>query len=100
MNPKHYQLDQAPEIGARWYHKAAKWVAILLTLYMFSLELFWFYTWWGFVGLVVGLVLMPSTLVFPLIFLAFTGDWGGAIIYGIVVVLALLAFWFSTRGKP
>lgn len=85
--------------GRRWYHRAAFGLMVLLSLYMFSLELYWFYAWWGFNGLVAGLILMPSTFVFPLIFLWVTGDWNGAIIYGVVVVLALLACWFSTRGK-
>lgn len=98
MNPKHYQLEQTAG-GRRWYHIAAKWMAILLTLYMFLLELFWFYLWWGFAGLVAGLVLMPSTFVFPMVFLWVTGDWYGALLYGAVLAVTLAAFWLSLRGE-
>lgn len=42
---------------------------LLSSLLLFLLSLYWFYVWWGILGVFAGIVVAPLAAIFPFIFL-------------------------------
>lgn len=100
MDPELYRLERAPlHDRPRWYHRVAKWLSYIIMAWMLIVQLYWFYIWWGVVGLFGGIIVAPSIVIFPLIFYWVTGILPGALTYGVIVLICFGAFWFSDRGK-
>lgn len=64
---------------------------IISGIVMVLFEVFWFYQWWGFAGVIASLVLFPLAAIFPFIYLVkegfsmlYFGVWGLGIL-GIIL---------------
>ena len=90
MDPLHYQLQTPPP--AKDWKGVFRLITIVTMIVMFLMEAFWFFVWWGFNGLVLGTVLMPSVFIFPLIIWYMEGWSIWATVYTILLIACIGSF--------